>query len=598
MSKPKDSKKTVIVTLPEGPVDPSPSPFGKTPLDEIPNRTGEFLMRKGVPVPPEPIQEFIELSSDELLEEGSNDADLGPPLLPPPLFCASDDPAIMAEIEATTREVRERAAARERSALLGSPIPPMIAEKTALHRPKTTREDVKRIAGAAIAKENTRREREKKEAEERRESEAKETDRLAEVARAEAAAAATATQAAVEQYQEDFFKEEDHPLPLDKDIALVSTSSTDQKSNGDEEKQPVLSEPWWKEFKMPKINVPRISMPWGGPKAEVTERDEDGYLKSSMVSPAKKKARFAAIVVINVLFLFVSVFWSIFSGDKAENPTTKMPVEIAKVGEQSKEEKQTVTTSDNTTAAAPATSPSAVPSSAPVVETSPASAPSVTAKAPSAPQQPEVPTAKATTPGGKAVERYLAKQDPPPTTQEPSAQPVAKVTPPALTEKSVQVKPAKAPVARAQAPVRQPTVVEKAPPSKTVVQKVPAVAPVPVLVPTAPPTEVCAGAHVHCSEGLAACLERVTLAHDKHVAKGACSWKCGAPCIPPTSVQVSAVPPLVVSPESTPAEPSPSLATSSPPAVPCPEGKELCILKLKLRLGEAAARGACWRCTK
>lgn len=569
MSKPKDSKKTVIVTLPEGPVDPSPSPFGKTPLDEIPNRTGEFLMRKGVPVPPEPIQEFIELSSDELLEEGSNDADLGPPLLPPPLFCASDDPAIMAEIEATTREVRERAAARERSALLGSPIPPMIAEKTALHRPKTTREDVKRIADAA-----------------------------------------TATQAAVDHYQEDFFREEEDQLPLDKDTALVSTSSTDQKSNGDEEKQPVLSEPWWKEFKMPKINVPRISMPWGGPKAEVTERDEDGYLKSSMVSPAKKKARFAAIVVINVLFLFVSVFWSIFSGDKAENPTTKMPVEIAKVGEQSKEEKQTVTTSDNTTAAAPATSPSAVPSSAPVVETSPASAPSVTAKAPSAPQQPEVPTAKATTPGGKAVERYLAKQDPPPTTQEPSAQPVAKVTPPALTEKSVQVKPAKAPVARAQAPVRQPTVVEKAPPSKTVVQKVPAVAPVPVLVPTAPPTEVCAGAHVHCSEGLAACLERVTLAHDKYVAKGACTWKCGAPCtLPGIAAPVTPGDPATIAPASVPpTEPSPSLATSLPssfagapadkPAASCPEGKELCILKLKLRLGEAAARGACWRCTK
>lgn len=535
-------KPKVIVSLSEG-VEIPPLFLQQKPFDEIPSRTGEFLMRGNVPVPPEPLLvEQIELEAHEL-QEDEDEPDPGrPPSLPSSPLRASQDPAIMAEIEATTREVRERAAARERSALLGSPIPPMIAEKTALHRPKTTMEDVKRIAGAAIAKENARREREKKEADEQQEAEAKETARLAEVARAEAAATATATRAVVERYQEDFFKEGDDPLPPDKDTVLASTSPTDQKSKGDKEKRSVLFEPWWKEFKIPTFNLPRISMPWGGQKTKVTDRDEDGYLKSSMASPAKKKAHFAAIVVVGVLLIFAFAFWSIFAEDKVI-PTSGKPAKIAKVApppqKQPKEVKQTAT-SDNTIVAAPVTPPSV-------------------------------------------------------------AAPVEKVVLPV----------AKAPVAAPQASARQPTLVAKAPslvlpPPKTVVQKVPAVALVPV--PATPPTEVCIGAQVHCSEGLAACLERVTLAHDKYVAKGACTWKCGAPCILPTATQAHVAPPSVVAPEPS-SEPAPSLATSSPPAVaaaafagkssvPCPEGKELCILKFKLRLGEAAARGACWRCTK
>lgn len=112
----------------------------------------------------------------------------------------------------------------------------------------------------------------------------------------------------------------------------------------------------------------------------------------------------------------------------------------------------------------------------------------------------------------KAVVRDVVK---PRVVEEPPIVPKAvapKPAPPKLAP-VVQVPPRNVPVAtkavRAASPVPMPAV---------------------AVAPSSPPLAVCTGTQVYCPEGLAACISRVTLAHDKYVAKGTCTWKCGAPC--------------------------------------------------------------------
>lgn len=117
-------------------------------------------------------------------------------------------------------------------------------------------------------------------------------------------------------------------------------------------------------------------------------------------------------------------------------------------------------------------------------------------------------------------------------------------------------------------------------------------------IPSAPPASVeptagkpaplleCTGSHVNCSEGLEACLVRVTARYGPAAAKGACTWKCGAPCILPAEVAATA-------PSVSPSTPTPELTSIVHIGVPCPEGRSACMARITARYGEAAARGKC-----